>query len=36
VDVKKAHHILTERSLLNLSRSFHPEFSEHDPLFEAY
>ncbi len=36
VDVKKAHHILTERSLLDLSRSFHPEFSEHDPLFEAY
>jgi len=36
LDVKKAHQIITERSLLELSRSFHPEFSEHDTLFEAY
>jgi len=36
LDVKKAQQILTERSLTKLSRSFHPEFSEYDTLFEAY
>ena len=35
-DVKRAHQILEERSLLELSSSFHSSFSDFDNLFEAY
>ncbi len=35
-DVKRAHQIVEERSLLELSSSFHSSFSDFDNLFEAY
>jgi len=35
-DVEKAHRILRDRSLLELSRSFHNSFSEFDHQFESY
>ena len=35
-DIEKAHQILRDRSLLELSRSFHPSFSEFDHQFESY
>ncbi len=35
-DVEKAVQIIRDRSLLELSRSFHPSFSEFDDLYESY
>ncbi len=35
-DVEKAHLILKDRSLIELSRSFHPSFGEFDEQFESY